>query len=58
MEALDHVADLIGFVSSDPVWTKVPSNNNRPDLSIDGHDVVVSSLKLRFAVRSCGQPAG
>nr|WP_123150824.1 DUF3991 and toprim domain-containing protein [Mesorhizobium delmotii] len=31
--ALDHVADLIGFVPSEPIWTKVPSRN-RPDLSI------------------------
>ncbi|TIS97724.1 MAG: hypothetical protein E5W99_01910, partial [Mesorhizobium sp.] len=33
VEALDHVADLIGFVSSEPVWTKVP-DRTRPDLSI------------------------
>ncbi|MDX8499138.1 DUF3991 and toprim domain-containing protein [Mesorhizobium sp. VK4C] len=33
VEALDHVADLIGFVASDPVWTKAP-RKHRPDLSI------------------------
>ncbi|RWK66833.1 DUF3991 and toprim domain-containing protein [Mesorhizobium sp.] len=33
VEALAHVADLIGFVSSEPVWTKVPGRT-RPDLSI------------------------
>ncbi|RWJ60402.1 MAG: DUF3991 domain-containing protein [Mesorhizobium sp.] len=33
VDALDHVAELIGFVSSEPVWTRVPSNN-RPDLAI------------------------
>ncbi|WP_027155221.1 DUF3991 and toprim domain-containing protein [Mesorhizobium sp. WSM2561] len=33
VEALDHVADLIGFVASDPGWTRVP-RKQRPDLSI------------------------
>ncbi|MEI9425396.1 DUF3991 and toprim domain-containing protein [Mesorhizobium sp. Cs1299R1N1] len=33
VEALDHVADLVGFVASEPVWTRVP-RKHRPDLSI------------------------
>ncbi|WP_353819028.1 DUF3991 and toprim domain-containing protein [Mesorhizobium sp.] len=33
VEALAQVADLIGFVSSEPVWTKLP-DSTRPDLSI------------------------
>ncbi|RWH90173.1 MAG: DUF3991 domain-containing protein [Mesorhizobium sp.] len=33
VEALDHVADLIGFVSSEPVWTKLPGRT-RPGHSI------------------------
>ncbi|RWI63621.1 MAG: DUF3991 domain-containing protein [Mesorhizobium sp.] len=33
VEALDHVADLIGLVPSEPVWTKV-SGRTRLDLSI------------------------
>ncbi|RWB24616.1 MAG: hypothetical protein EOQ42_35575, partial [Mesorhizobium sp.] len=27
VEALDHVADLIGFVSSEPVWARNPTRN-------------------------------
>ncbi|RUX02779.1 DUF3991 domain-containing protein [Mesorhizobium sp. M2A.F.Ca.ET.037.01.1.1] len=33
VEALDHVADLFGFVFSEPVWTKA-LGRTRPDLSI------------------------
>ncbi|WP_348639507.1 DUF3991 and toprim domain-containing protein [Mesorhizobium sp. M1D.F.Ca.ET.043.01.1.1] len=33
VEALDHVADLIGFVPREPVWTRVP-HKHPPDRSI------------------------
>ncbi|TGQ13610.1 DUF3991 domain-containing protein [Mesorhizobium sp. M00.F.Ca.ET.217.01.1.1] len=33
VEALDHVADLIGFVPSEPVWTGVP-HKTRPGRSV------------------------
>lgn len=33
VEALDHVADLIGFVPSEPVWTRVP-HKKRPGRSV------------------------